>query len=185
MFKNAIKALLGVALLVYPFLVYIAVDRGALIAVLAILVSVLFLRVWVSDLQQDKTPIMHLMAGIVCLLVSYTWQNSLGARFYPVVVNLIFLYVFATSLYARQSMIEKFARMKDPKLSPEGVVYTRNVTKVWCVFFFINGAIAGYTALYSDIKIWTLYNGMISYVLIGMLFTAEWIYRHFKQKGTQ
>lgn len=45
------------------------------------------------------------------------------------------------------------------------------------LFFLVNGAIALFTALYSSDKIWALYNGLISYGLMGMLFVGEWLVR--------
>ena len=38
-----------------------------------------------------------------------------------------------------------------------------------------NGAL--YTALYADMKIWALYNGLIAYLLMGALFAGEYLVR--------
>jgi len=55
-----------------------------------------------------------------------------------------------------------------------GVIYTRRLTKVWIAFFIANGLVALWTALYATLKTWTLYNGLISYILIAVLFVGEW-----------
>ena len=87
--------------------------------------------------------------------------------------------LFFNSLYQKETIIEKFARLKEPDLPPNAVSYIRNLTKIWCVFFFFNGAIALFTAFESSEKIWALYNGFIAYLLIGALMGGEWLYRRY------
>ena len=59
---------------------------------------------------------------------------------------------------------------------------------MWCVFFILNGTAAAFTALYDfgsselNDKIWSVYNGGISYVLMGLLFTVEFIIRKIVDK---
>lgn len=74
-------------------------------------------------------------------------------------------------------IIERLARLAEPELPPQAVVYTRKVTQVWCVFFAVNGAISLATCLYGNMHLWVLYNGGLSYLLIGSLMGLEWIIR--------
>ena len=66
--------------------------------------------------------------------------------------------------------------------------YCKKVTIVWCAFFIINGSIAAYTALHNfgseelNNKIWSIYNGGISYVLMGLLFIVELFIRKIVDK---
>lgn len=76
-------------------------------------------------------------------------------------------------------MIEKFARIIDKNLPNYAIGYTKNVTKIWCVFFVINASISCYTGVFSSMEIWTIYNGIVAYMLIGLLFTVEYIVRYF------
>ncbi len=96
---------------------------------------------------------------------------------YPVLVNAGLLAAFAYSLHAPPSMVERFARMREPDLPPAAVAYTRSVTKVWCGFFAVNGAIALGTALWASPAVWSLYTGVIAYVLMGLLFGGEYLVR--------
>ena len=101
-----------------------------------------------------------------------------------VAVNFILLGVFAYSLIFPPSMVEKFARIKEPNLSEAGVKYTRVVTWIWCGFFMVNGSVALYTALIAGIEVWTLYNGLVSYLLIGTLIVSEYLFRQFYLRRT-
>ena len=55
--------------------------------------------------------------------------------FYPVLVSVVLLLVFAWSLYFPPSVIERLARLSEPELPQRAVVYTRRVTVAWCFFF--------------------------------------------------
>ncbi|PLO95062.1 DNA gyrase subunit B, partial [Klebsiella pneumoniae] len=51
------------------------------------------------------------------------------------------------------------------------------VTQIWCAFFIGNGGIAFLTALHGDMALWTVWNGMIAYLLMGALMAGEWLVR--------
>ena len=92
------------------------------------------------------------------------------------------LFIFASTLIRPPSMIERFARLAEPNLPEEGVEWTRQVTKVWCGFFCINTVIALITVFFAPMKIWVLYNGLISYVLMGGLLLGEFVLRKRQQR---
>ena len=98
-------------------------------------------------------------------------------------MNLVMLVVFGGSLWTAMPVVERLARLREPDLSPVGVRYTRRVTQVWCGFFIINGAIALFTVLHADIRLWTLWNGMIAYLLMGTLMAGEWLVRQRVKKN--
>lgn len=118
------------------------------------------------------------VAGALLLAAFAVWQNALlPLKLYPVLVNAAFLAAFAYSLASPPSMVERLARLTEPDLPPQAVAYTRVVTQVWCVFFAINGSIALGTALWASPAVWSLYTGVISYVLMGALFGGEYLVR--------
>jgi uncharacterized membrane protein len=103
------------------------------------------------------------------------WGNHfLALKLYPVLVNAAMLGVFAYSLFVPPSIVEQFARRREPYLAPQSVTYTRRVTQVWCVFFALNGGVALVTALWASVATWSLYNGFIAYLLMGVLFAGEY-----------
>lgn len=120
-----------------------------------------------------------LWAG-VCLVL-FVWvtisRDMLPVKLYPVAISMGLALLFAVSLVHPPSMIERFARLKDPDLSDGGIHYTRQVTWVWLVFFVFNASVSAYTSLRMSEESWLLYNGLISYLLIGVLFSGEWLIR--------
>ncbi|SAK83005.1 hypothetical protein AWB79_05567 [Caballeronia hypogeia] len=97
---------------------------------------------------------------------------------YPSLVNVGLLVAFGATLVRGPSMIEKFARIGTPDLSEAAVRHTRRVTQIWCAFFAANGLFSFYTALYWSREAWSLYNGAISYGLVGALIVGEIAWRH-------
>ena len=85
--------------------------------------------------------------------------------------------LFAYSLYKGPSIIETFARITEPKLDKRAISYTKNVTKIWCIFFVFNASIALYTSVFTSLNVWAFYNGFIAYIIMGVLFAVEWLVR--------
>ncbi len=115
-------------------------------------------------------------AGAIGFLVVVS-NSELFLRFYPVCISGLMLALFFVSLLRPPTIIERIARFKDPNLPDAAIRYTRNVTIIWCVFFILNGGAALYTTLYTSLETWALYNGVISYVLMGLLFAGEYLVR--------
>lgn len=117
-------------------------------------------------------------AGALLLVALAVASNAvLPLKLYPVLVNGAMLVAFGLTLVAGPSMIERLARLREPDLPPAAVRYTRRVTQAWCVFFVINGALALATALFASEAVWSLYNGVIAYLLMGAMFGGEYLLR--------
>lgn len=98
-------------------------------------------------------------------------------RWYPVLVNASLLALFGFSLRRGPPMVERLARLKEPLLPDYAVAYTRQVTVAWCVFFAANGTVAAATVVFGDERAWALYNGLIAYVLMGLMAMGEYVLR--------
>jgi uncharacterized membrane protein len=119
------------------------------------------------------------LSAISVLVIAAIWANgSLPLKLYPVLVNGALLAMFAYSLLAPPTVVERLARLREPDLPAKAIAYTRRVTQMWCGFFVINGCAALLTALYASSALWWFYNGFIAYLLIGLLFAGEYCVRH-------
>jgi uncharacterized membrane protein len=98
----------------------------------------------------------------------------------PVFINAALFTTFFGSLFSERPLVERFARMRVQDLSPAELTYCRSVTKIWSAFFVINGATAAVLALRSELTLWTLYTGLISYILIGLLGATEYTIRKYR-----
>ena len=165
---------LALLTLAYPLVVYfgLAHFEPRLLAV------VLFLIAVARAVATPQPMWLAAAAGIGLLALAAVFGNTLlPLKLYPVLVNAVLCIVFLASLWRPPTAIERLARLREPDLPPRAVRYTRNVTWVWVIFFAVNGSIALATALWASDAVWTLYNGLIAYVLIGLLFGIEWLVR--------
>jgi uncharacterized membrane protein len=118
------------------------------------------------------------VAGALVLVACAIWSNLLlPLKLYPVLVNLALLAGFGYSLKTPMSAVERMARLRGADFPPVAQAYMRTVTQVWCGFFVVNGAIALGTALWASEAVWSLYTGVISYVLMAVLFGVEYLVR--------
>ena len=118
------------------------------------------------------------VAGALVLVGCAVWSNVLlPLKLYPVLVNVALLVAFSASLATPVSAIERMARLSGEEFAPIASAYMRTVTKVWCGFFIFNGAVALGTALWASDAAWSLYTGLVSYILMGVLFGGEFLVR--------
>lgn len=175
---------MGMLLVAYPFVVFMGLNYLDPRTLSVLLLSVLSIRLFLSRTFIKRMPWLPLatLLGALALIASTVMNSELGILLYPVVINVAMFTVFSYSLYRKPSIIESFARISEPELDERGVKYTESVTFIWCMFFVVNGSIALYTALYSTREVWTLYNGLLSYIAMGLLMGIEYLVRCYIKK---
>ena len=196
--KNTFFALAALIIFIYPVIIYFGlqyIEPGFL----AIFFAVAFtFRYFILNKKKSpdctensivKQPIIpHMQVVLIAVLTLLTYStlaNSvLALKFYPVVVSLSFLAIFTYTLYKPPTVVEMIARLHET-LDGKGIIYTRKVTKVWCAFFMVNALIATWTVFHDNEKLWLLYNGLISYILMGTLMAVEFVVRFFVKRASK
>lgn len=202
--KKFLKALFYCIAAVYPILVFtllvvFKVSTKILSLCIIALAAAFFLSATGSkkagnnseksalDWKPLLSSALFLIAGLFCFITG----KQIFLRLYSVVISVTFLFVFGSTLFFEPNIIFRFATLADKSIigsSYEGQVkaYCKKVTIVWCCFFIINGGISVCTAFAEQLfkvspetasKIWSVYNGGISYLLMGLLFIVEFIIR--------
>ena len=170
-------------ILIFSFLVIFHLPVRLLSICIIVLAAVFFMGVTgKSGGKIDKRPlfssVLFFLAGVLCFITNKT----VFLKLYSVVVSASFLFVFGSSLFFPPPIVFRFAVLQDKKIltSPTRSLvesYCRKVTKVWCAFFIANGAISALTAACFSDAVWSVYNGGVSYALMGLLFAVEYIVR--------
>lgn len=181
--RRLLTLLLSLLLVLYPLLVYFGLQQLgpkvlALLLMLLALGRLLLARV---SRQPLGNGLWLLLAAALAGGLTLMTGSLLGLKCYPVVINGLMLAMFGASLWQPPSMIERFARLQTPDLPEHAIAYTRKVTWVWCGFFVVNGTLAALTTQASD-QLWALYNGLISYLLMGLLLAGEYPVRLYVQR---
>jgi uncharacterized membrane protein len=174
--NKIISVILVLLTLAYPFAIYFGLSYFEP-RYFALFLLIVFAMRFALSYKAEKQNTGLLICVTVFLIFAFYQNSTVSLFFYPVIVSGFLLCVFSYSLFTEQTVIERLARLSEPNLPPEGVLYTRTVTKVWCGFFTINGLIALATVYIGDVKIWSLYNGFISYLIMGSIFAIEFIVR--------
>jgi uncharacterized membrane protein len=173
-----LAVLFAIFSILYPVFAVISIRTVGPLPVVVILCVILLLRIFVPTMRKKLGLLTWgLLAAVVGVAGIAAFDAELSVRFYPVLMNATMLVSFAVTLVRPPSMIERFARILEPDLSPAGVAYTRKVTIVWVGFFALNGVIALFTVVAGSWTVWMVYNGFISYVAAGCLFLVEFLVR--------
>lgn len=200
--KKFLKALFYVIAALYPILVFtllvvFKVETKILSLCIVALAAAFFLSATGSKKTSDKkgaldwkpllSSVLFLAAGLFCFFTG----KEFFLKLYSVVINATLLVVFGSTLFLEPNIIFRFATLADKSISGSSYenqvkLYCRNVTIVWCCFFILNGTTAVITTFADKLfnlsseearKVWAVYNGGISYVLMGTLFVVEFIIR--------
>ncbi len=117
---------------------------------------------------------------LVILIFHYT--NWIVAKYYPVIVNFVLFCIFFGSTFSEKTVIQKMAKLMEPNIKPKALEYTRRLTYIWSIFMLANFFISLATVFMSE-KVWAIYNGFLSYMLVGVFFIIEYMVRiNFKKK---
>ena len=131
-----------------------------------------------------KESLVLLALGVLSLVTN----SAIILRFYPLLMNILLLATFAGTLFFPPNMIFRFATMQDKSIrfslgEKQVEAYCRKVTIVWCAFFVLNGSVTAFTVFRGSDALWSVYNGGIAYILMGILFAGEFAVRKIAQKG--
>ncbi|NBF01905.1 hypothetical protein GV819_06335 [Pseudomonas sp. Fl5BN2] len=161
--------------LLYPFAVYFGMEHFAPWQFGLLLGGLWLARVLTGE-RRPGSLWMAAAAIAFCLLLAWFDHPAL-LRWYPVLISSFMLGLFGLSLKYGPPVAERLARISEPDLPEKAVRYTRQVTIAWSVFFLCNGMLAAALTLWAPLSWWTLYNGLIAYGLMGLLFAIEWLLR--------
>lgn len=176
-----LQLLIGVA---YPALIYVAlrVMEPRFVALVVAVLIVARLALVSPARLVAYARVLWLPAIAIALVTSITAASNdpIALLIAPTILSFGLLAVFARSLTKSECIVERFARVQNPALSEAQVRYCRRVTVVWCGFFLANGSVALWLAIARSVQEWVVYTGFVAYVLMGLLFVSEFIYRQWR-----
>jgi uncharacterized membrane protein len=163
----------------YPLLVYFAIQQHMAWVAPALFSAIYLLQA--IKVRRVKAKLYKALVAIVLLLGAFYLQ-TITAKAMPVLIQLMLMLVFGRTLLKNKgpSFIERFVRLQFPDFPPGVSEYLRNLTLLWTVFFAFNALLCAGLAIWADDRWWALYNGLVIYLLIGLLMIGEYIYRHFR-----
>jgi uncharacterized membrane protein len=182
--RRWLAPLVGASFLLYPATIYLG-TRWASPRTIAIVLACLWVPLTV--LPSRRTAKTRGLAGWAVPLIVGLFLGStivLNSMWFllllPVALNLGFLFLFGYTLLQGPPIVERFARLIDPDLTSAEIEWCRLWTIIWCGFFATNGLVALILSASGRLTDWVSHNGVVSYVLMGMLFSTEYVCRKFR-----
>lgn len=188
--KKFFSILFFILLSLYPVFIFFSLVIFHLpvrVISLALLITAsFFFLLFTAKKQSQKQKILQTTLFFVAALSCFFTNNIVFLKLYAVAVSASLLFIFGSTLFFPPTIIFRFATLYDKKIigsAAESFVrrYCKKATIAWCAFFIVNGSISLWTAFCASNKIWALYNGAVSYALIGLMFAGEF----FVRKGVQ
>lgn len=171
------KPLVWCFTVLYPLLMYVSFRSGYRLGAISLCGVIVAGKVWEvsrATLSWGGRMLVAPAAGATVVALSLTQERA--PLFLPVFINLMLAVVFGVSLRFPPTVIERFARRMQPDLPIRGVHYCRKVCWVWVCFFILNTVVA-FDSVFRSFAWWSLYNGVVSYALVGCLFVGEYVVR--------
>lgn len=181
--KTSIHSVIVLILIIlYPVIAYVSIDslgiRMASLIVLVLLLGSTLVKIlttrslWGPLLLQVSA--VAVILGIGCFI-----KDPFYMKLVPTFIALSAALNFFLSL-RKTPVIESLARMQKPDLPPEEVKYTRRVTHLWGWTMIADTAICLFASLQGSLRVWLLLCFPVSYILIGLVFCSEYIYRKWR-----
>ncbi len=188
--RTVLRVVGVLVLATYPVIVYLGITnwspRAVAVLLLLVLVPMLSMRYRNRRGEQLWAVVQVPLAVLAVLILAALTNDHRLVLALPVLVNAVLLLHFASSLRGAMPVVERLARLEQLELSASEVRYCRSVTWLWVSFFVVNGLVAGVLAVTGPLSLWAVYTGLVSYLLIGVVFTGEFIVRRarFRRFGT-
>lgn len=176
------RLFLAIVLACYPFVVYLLLDNVAYPYLVLMFGALVALRLYfLSNMSNWIVAGSQLGLALFCAAaIVDPYQTVL--KLYPALINLGAAAWCIYTLLNPPSAIQRISQLVGMRVDGPAVPYTRRLTMVWTGFFLVSAAVAGYTALATSTRTWAWYNGLISYLLIGLLIAGEYPVRLLYRK---
>ncbi|HJM83169.1 MAG TPA: hypothetical protein QF720_06210 [Nitrospinota bacterium] len=181
--SKLVKVISAGPLIAAPFIVYyLFVDFGYHTAFLTMVVLMLVSRVpfLIRDSRLWITVFTNVTIIGAYIIIGLIFPHILIVKLLPAFINLVLFVIFSYSIIFPPSVIETIASaMHEKKFNQHQIDYAIKVTKVWSVFFLLDMLAIVYIAFYRTMFDWAVFTGGINYIMLGILFFGEILYRKF------
>lgn len=197
------KVFFYILLALYPILMFLALVILKLpLRILSLCIILLSFTLFISfnigvKGKKDKLNWRLLLSSLllfILAIICFITQKTVFLRLYSVMINLTFLLIFGATLFIKPNICFRFAVLMDKRIKGscyenKVLSYCMKVTITWCIFFIVNGSLAFFTTFYDfgnevlNNKVWSIYNGGVSYILMALLFFIEGVVRYMVDKN--
>ncbi len=186
--KAALRILSALFLLASPWVLYWTLSRHDIGVAALTLVGWVIVRtipIVLSAEKAHRAAALRLpLIALVFAILGWALHSGIWLMVLPSAAQAAFGLAFLRSLKTTP-LIENFARMVKPDLGPAQLAHCRQWTRIWGVYLLVLAALGLALAEWASLAIWTAYVGVVSYLLVGVLFAVEYVVRkaRFREYG--
>jgi uncharacterized membrane protein len=178
-----LKIISGLFIVASPWVLYWTLSQGDVTVAAITLIAWVIVRtipVLLSAKKEQRVAALQLPAiALVFAILGWIFDQGVLLMILPSATQAAFGLTFLRSLKTTP-LIEHFARMVKPSLSPGEQVHCRRWTRIWGFYLLVLAATGLVLAAVASLAVWTVYVGLVSYGLVGVLFAIEYVVRKFK-----
>lgn len=164
---------------IYPLAAYIGLWLEQPLIVISYLAFLLLLISITKLSQRQWLTSLIILSCITLIFIGVQKSFSEYLLYLPPVLILLSLFgLFSQTLAANQTpLISQYAIKFGNKTDAKHMRYYRTLTILWAGLFLLMASISILLAVFSSIETWSLYTHIISYLVVGIFFIAEFFYR--------
>ena len=172
--KSVVKVFLVALLVTYPLFVFLAlVVFGLPIRIVSIgmmIIAIAYFGFFHSKGKRNWSALIMGVLGIVVLLT----KSELVLKFYPICITIVFLIILGLPLLRGKPFITQLALMMDTTMEnhPGRGILERSCFGLNCIWVFhllTSLTINFFITFGSTLQIWTIYNALVSYLVMGVI----------------
>jgi uncharacterized membrane protein len=178
--KTVLGIISALFILASPWVLYWTLSQHEVGVAAMTLIGWVIVRsipVLVSAKREQRRAALQLPAiALGFAFLGWVSDNATWFLILPSATQATFGAAFLRSL-STTPLIEHFARMMKPALSVAEQAHCRSWTRIWGIYLLVLAAIGLVLAGWATLAVWTVYVGVVSYVLVGVLFAMEYFVR--------
>jgi uncharacterized membrane protein len=181
--KTVLGIISALFILASPWVLYWTLSQQRIGVAAITLIGWVIVRtipVLLSAKREQRVAALQLPA-IALVFAFFGWVSNNGTWLLvlPSATQATFGLAFLRSL-SGTPLIEHFARMMKPELSVAQLAHCRSWTRIWGGYLLALAAAGLVLARWATLSVWTIYVGVVNYVLVGALFAVEYLIRKIR-----
>jgi uncharacterized membrane protein len=186
--KTVLGVISALFIVASPWVLYWTLSQQRVDLAAAVLVGWVIVRtipIVLSARRDQRRAALQLPAiALVFAVLGWLSDNGTWLLVLPSATQGAFGLTFLRSL-RDVPLIEHFARMIKPELGPGELAHCRAWTRIWGMYLLALAAIGLVLARWAPLEVWTVYVGVVSYALVGVMFAVEYVVRkiRFREYG--
>jgi len=181
--KAALGAVSALFIVASPWVLYWTLSHQEVKVAAITLIGWVIVRaipVLVSAKREHRVAALQLPAiALGFAILGWVSNNGTWLLVLPSATQATFGLAFLRSL-SGVPLIEHFARMMKPELSAPELAHCRRWTVIWGIYLLVLAALGLVLARWAALAVWTVYVGVVNYVLVGVLFAVEYLIRKIR-----